>query len=84
MPNSSCGWRLSAVLSELQYPAQKWMIQTAAELYGADVQTRTELRDLPEITYYTLDEVIAAVEGRRDHVFSGLQHHTTKCCGWRQ
>ena len=84
MPKSARGWRLSAVLSELQYPAQKWMIQTVAELYGADVQTRVELHDLPEVTYYHLDEIIAAVERRNGHAVPDGPPHPTECGDWRQ
>jgi hypothetical protein len=81
MPESACAWRLSIVLREVQSPAEKWMIQTAADLYGADVQTRIELHDLPEVIYYDIDEVVAAVE---NHVsrFAGTPP-TTQCCGWR-
>jgi hypothetical protein len=64
MTESMRAWRLSIVLRELQYPAQKWMIQTAADLYGADVQTQIELRDLPETTYHDIDDVVSAVENR--------------------
>lgn len=61
---SARAWRLSIVLGELRYPAQKWMILTAAESYGADVQTRIELDGLPEATYQDIDGVIATVDNR--------------------
>ena len=53
MQGSACAWRLSIVLREVRYPAQKWMILTTADTYGADVQTRIELQDLPEATYHS-------------------------------
>jgi len=62
MAESKRAWRLSMVLGELQFPAPKWTIQTAADLYGADVQTRTELQDLPEVVYHDIDEVVSAIE----------------------
>lgn len=36
MQESGCAWRLSIVLREVRYPAQKWMILTTADTYGAD------------------------------------------------
>jgi len=83
MPKSSCAWRLSIVLRELQYPAQKWMIQTAADLYGADVQTRIELQDLPEVIYNDIDEVVTAVEHRVSRFPGTPTAPETQCCGWR-
>jgi Protein of unknown function (DUF2795) len=62
MQESACAWRLSIVLREVQYPAQKWMILTTADTYGADDQTRIELEDLPEATYHDIDDVVAAVK----------------------
>jgi hypothetical protein len=64
MPESACAWRLSIVLRELNFPAEKWRIQTAADLYGADVQTRIELQDLPEVIYSDIHEVVMSVENR--------------------
>jgi hypothetical protein len=43
-------------------PREKWMILTTADTYGADVQTRIELQDLPEATYHDIGGVVAAVE----------------------
>jgi len=82
MPESARAWRLSVVLQELQFPAQKWMIQTAADLYGADVQTRSELQNLPEVVYHDIDEVVRAVQnGVRNSATPSTP--TTQCCGWR-
>lgn len=61
MQESARAWRLSVVLHDVRYPAEKWMILTAADTYGADVHSRTELHDLPENTYHDIDEVVAAV-----------------------
>jgi hypothetical protein len=83
MPESACAWRLSIVLGELQYPAEKWMIQTAADLYGADVQTRIELQDLPEVIYNDIDEVVAAVENRVSSLAGTPTPPTTERCDWR-
>ncbi len=76
-------WRLSVVLHELQFPAEKWKIQTAADLYGADVQTRSELQNLPELIYHNIDEVVAAVQNRVRAVAATPSSPTTPCCGWR-
>jgi Protein of unknown function (DUF2795) len=83
MPESARAWRLSVVLHELQFPAEKWMIQTAAELYGADVQTRSELQNLPEVTYHDIDEVVTAVQNRVRSFAATPSSPTTQCCGWR-
>jgi hypothetical protein len=83
MSESPRAWRLSIVLRDLQYPAEKWMIQTAADLYGADVQTRSELRDLPEVIYHDIGEVITAVEKRVSRIAGAPTPPTTQCCEWR-
>ena len=83
MPESARAWRLSVVLHELQFPAEKWMIQTAADLYGADVQTRSELQTLPEVTYHGIDEVIAAVQNRVRSSAAAPSTPKTQCCVWR-
>jgi hypothetical protein len=83
MQDSARTWRLSIVLREVQYPAQKWMILTAADSYGADVQTRTEVQELPEATYHNIDEVVAAVENRGSDLTATQQLPDTRCCEWR-
>jgi hypothetical protein len=65
-------------------PCAKWMIQTAADLYGADVQTRSELQDLPEVIYNDIDEVVGAVENRVRSFAATQSAPTTQCCGWRR
>jgi len=59
------------------------MIQTAADLYGADVQTRIELQGLPEVTYNDIDEVVTAVENRAGRFAGTPTAPKTQCCGWR-
>ena len=83
MPESACAWRLSIVLRELKFPAEKWRIQTAADLYGADVQTRTELQDLPEDIYSDIDEVVMSVENRVSGFAGTPSPPTIECCAWR-
>ena len=82
MQESACTWRLSIVLREVQYAAQKWMI-LAADTYGADVQTRIELQDLPEATYHDIDEVVAAVKDSVGGLVATPQLPATRCCDWR-
>jgi hypothetical protein len=50
MPESARAWRLSVVLHEL---------------HGADLQTRSELQNLPEVIYHDIDEVVTAVPPHR-------------------
>lgn len=81
---SARAWRLSTVLCEVEYPAQKWAILTAADLYGADVHTRIELRSLPEVTYHGIDEVVTAVESCARHRPGTPEPDPADCCcGWR-
>ena len=83
MAKSARAWRLSMVLRELQYPARKWMIQTVAELYGADVKSRIELGELPDLVYHDIVEVIAAVESRVNRPQDAPQHAApaeARCC----
>ena len=83
MAESTRAWRLSMVLGELQFPAPKWTIQTAADLYGADVRTRTELQDLPEVVYHDIDEVVSAIEAGEARTTSLPDPPQTPCCRWR-
>jgi Protein of unknown function (DUF2795) len=71
------------VLGEVQYPAQKWMILTTADTYGADVQTRIELQDLPEATYHDIDEVLAEVKNSVGRLVATPQLTATRGCDWR-
>ena len=80
MAESMRAWRLAMVLGELQFPAQKWTIQTAADLYGADVRTRTELQDLPEVVYHDIEEVVSAVEAVEARTTAPADPPETQCC----
>jgi hypothetical protein len=56
--------RLAAVLGDLVFPAHRWQVLTAAEMYGVDTVTRGLLERLPERRYHALGEiagVLAAV-----------------------
>lgn len=83
MAESTRAWRLAMVLGELQFPAQKWTIQTAADLYGADVRTRTELQDLPEVVYHDIEEVVSAVEAIEARTRPLADPPETQCCRGR-
>ena len=78
--HAHAGCRLCS--AKLRYPAQKWMIVTTADTYGADVQTRIELQDLPEATYYNIDEVVAAVNSRLGRLAATPKLPDTRCCEW--
>ena len=83
MAESTRAWRLAMVLGELQFPAQKWTIQTAADLYGADVQTRTELQALPEVVYRDIGEVVRAIEHGEGRPGPPPDPPEAQCCRWR-
>ena len=53
--------RLAAVLGTIAFPAMKWQLVMHAEYNGADIRTRTELRDLPVGIYRNLESVISTV-----------------------
>lgn len=83
MRETARAWRLSVVLRDVRYPAQKWMLVTTADTYGADVQTRIELRDLPEATYHDIDEVVVAVNKTVGRSAATSTLSDTRCCEWR-
>jgi hypothetical protein len=56
------GDQVGQVLQDLSYPAEKWQILTQAELYGAGVDLRAELHDLPAGAYTSAAEVAAALD----------------------
>ena len=62
--------RLAPVLRDLAFPALRWQVLTAADLYGADNVTRALLVRLPEHRYHSFAELVgvlaAAVDGRTD------------------
>jgi hypothetical protein len=55
---------LRFVLDGLAFPAEKWQIVTAADIYGADVTTCQRLRALPlrDRPYRDLQDVLRALE----------------------
>jgi len=50
--------RISDVLADLCYPAQKWQVLAEADHYGADSASRSQLWALPAGTYPDLDSVL--------------------------
>ncbi|MDL5157869.1 hypothetical protein [Actinomycetospora termitidis] len=50
--------RLVPVLRDLPFPARRWQILTAGDLYGADNVTRELLARVPEAEYATLPDVL--------------------------
>jgi hypothetical protein len=54
---------LRQVLRGLSYPAERWQIITQAELFGADVATRSRLHDLPKRRYRSSTDVTSALDG---------------------
>ncbi|HEX3590110.1 MAG TPA: hypothetical protein VHV74_10785 [Pseudonocardiaceae bacterium] len=56
---------LRFILDGLTFPAERWQILTAADLYGADVATCQRLRMLPvrNHPYRDLQDVVRALEG---------------------
>ena len=53
--------RLAAVLTDLAFPAHRWQVLTAGELYGTDTVTRGLLQRLPERRYHSLGEIAAVL-----------------------
>ncbi|GLZ46200.1 hypothetical protein Acsp06_23850 [Actinomycetospora sp. NBRC 106375] len=53
--------RLAAVLGDLAFPAQRWQVLTAGEMYGTDTVTRGLLERLPERRYQSLGEVVGVL-----------------------
>jgi hypothetical protein len=53
--------RLAIVLSDLEFPAQRWQLIAAAEVYGSDTVTRAILERAPEQRYHTLPELVAVL-----------------------
>ncbi|PVZ07746.1 hypothetical protein [Actinomycetospora cinnamomea] len=52
---------LAAVLDDLVFPARRWQVLTAGDLYGVDTTTRRLLELLPERRYGSLAEIAAVV-----------------------
>jgi uncharacterized protein DUF2795 len=55
------GARLSAILSDLTYPAEKWRITACADIYGVDTDIRQALYALPARVYRDAEEVSTAL-----------------------
>ncbi|MHC1558461.1 DUF2795 domain-containing protein [Actinomycetospora sp. C-140] len=53
--------RLAAVLGDLAFPARRWQVLTAGEMYGIDTVTRGLLERLPERHYQSLGEVVGVL-----------------------
>ncbi|MDF2979916.1 MAG: hypothetical protein K0S40_4644 [Actinomycetospora sp.] len=52
---------LAAVLGDLVFPARRWQVLTAGDLYGVDTTTRGLLALLPERHYSSLAEIAAVI-----------------------
>lgn len=57
--------RLQQVLVGQRFPADRWELIAAAEMYGADLVTRSDLQALLPVRFHSLAEVLLAVEGPR-------------------
>jgi len=57
--------RLQQVLAGQSFPAARWELIAAAEMYGADLVTRSDLQALLPVRFHSLAEVLLAVEGTR-------------------
>jgi hypothetical protein len=53
--------RLTEILADLHFPAQKWEVITCAEIWGVDLETRRRLYGLPVRTFRDLREVVDAL-----------------------
>lgn len=53
--------RLVPVLRDLPFPARRWQVVTAGDLYGCDGVTRELLVRVPEGEYATLNDLISAL-----------------------
>ena len=54
--------RLQQVLAGQSYPAELWELIVTAEIYGADLVTRSELQALLPVRFQSLADVLLAVE----------------------
>ncbi len=57
--------RLQQVLAGQRFPAERWELIVAADLYGADALTKSELHMLPAVRFRSLADVLHAVERTR-------------------
>jgi hypothetical protein len=58
---------LRVVLADVVYPARRWEIIIAADMYGADGQTRQRLRRLPlrDRPFRNLQDIVTALDAVR-------------------
>ena len=63
--------RLGQVLAGQPFPAARWELIAAADLYGADALTMSELHALPAVRFGTLADVLKAVERARNDARDG-------------
>ena len=54
--------RLQQVLAGQRFPAEQWELIVAAETYGADLITRSELQALQPVPFQSLAKILLAVE----------------------
>jgi len=60
--------RLSEILGDLTYPAEKWRVTACADIYGVDMRTRRALYGLPARSYRDVEDITSALgefAGRR-------------------
>jgi len=62
--NDNMTRRLSQVLADLRFPAEKWEIITCAELYGADAGTYRLLWQLPIQQYRDTNDIARTLAAR--------------------
>lgn len=60
--------RLRHVLSGTTFPADRWELLAAAELYGADRHTRHELRSIPARRYHSFSDLVSEIERTGDGI----------------
>ncbi|GAA4842025.1 hypothetical protein GCM10023201_35280 [Actinomycetospora corticicola] len=53
--------RLVPILRELDFPARRWQILTAGDLYGCDTVTRELLGRVPEAEYASVHDVLGVL-----------------------
>lgn len=60
--------RLAPILGDVPFPARRWQVITAGDIYGCDAVTREIIARLPEAEYATAQDLLgvlsAALTGR--------------------
>ena len=78
--------RFQHVLAGQSFPAHRWELIAAAEMYGADLVTRSELQALLPVRFPCLADVLLAVERTRrvtpaiDHLVPDAGSHDLCAC----